>query len=609
MRNSFHPNPQLERPHWRGLEGVWQFAFDNAEHPSQVVFDREIQVPYAPESLRSGLHKEEFHPVVWYRCSVALEAPELQKRLLLHFEAVDYAAKVWVNGQLVVSHQGGHTPFYADVTEAINGDSLLEIVVRAEDDPHDLHKPRGKQDWLPQPHSIWYPRTSGIWQTVWLEAVSVTRIESLRWTPNLDKWAIQLEANVVGQAAEALQLEVHLNLAGRTIARDRYSLESEQVSRQIALPDPGIDDARSEWLWSPEHPQLIEAEVRLLEGERLVDTVKSYTALRSVGAAERHFWLNGRPYYLRLALDQGYWPEGLMTASDAELRREVELAKALGFNGVRKHQKLESRRWLYWCDVLGLLVWDEMPSCYSFSSTAIERLTQEWLEVIRRDYSHPCVVAWVPFNESWGVPDLPNNVEQRAYIKSIYHLTKALDPSRVVSANDGWEQPCGDLLTIHDYTPKAGELLERYGNPQAIQHSLTAVRPGGRSLTLGGFGWNQQPALLTEFGGIAFSAGDGWGYSRATDSETLLDHYTALLQAVHQSNSLAGFCYTQLTDTFQEKNGLLYQDRTPKADLSKLAEATRGPRQSTDSSNPLGYSRRWLEKQAQKQDPKIEEGV
>ncbi|MDX2003667.1 MAG: glycoside hydrolase family 2 TIM barrel-domain containing protein [Meiothermus sp.] len=607
MFYSLHPNPLLERPRWRSLEGTWQLSFDEAEHPGQVSFDREVQVPYAPESVRSGLHEQGYRRVVWYRRNIPLEATELGGRVLLHFEAVDYSAKVWANGQLVVSHQGGHTPFWADVTEAINGDSVLEVIVRAEDDPHDLHKPRGKQDWRPRPHSIWYPRTTGIWQTVWLESVPATRVGGLRWTPDLDKWAVQVEAEVAGERRDGLQLEVRLSLAGRTVALDRYAVQEGRVSRQIALSDPGIDDARDDWLWSPEHPQLIEAELRLLAGEEVLDTVRSYTALRSVAAAERHFWLNGRPYYLRLALDQGYWPEGLMTASDAELRREVESAKGLGFNGVRKHQKLESRRWLYWCDVLGLLVWDEMPSCYSFSPTAIARLTQEWIEVMRRDHSHPCVVAWVPFNESWGVPDLPRNPAQREYLRGLYHLTKALDPSRVVSANDGWEQPCSDLLTIHDYNPRPEHLLGRYGTPEAIAHSLGQVRPGGRSLTLGGFAWGEQPALLSEFGGIAFSSspGDGWGYSRASDSQDFLEHYAALLGAVHQSTGLAGFCYTQLADTFQEKNGLLYADRTPKADLSKLAEATRGPRQSTHISNPLGYSRRWLEKQQ----PKIEEGV
>ncbi len=601
MNHSLHPNPLLERPRWRSLEGTWQLAFDPTEDPMQVVFDREIQVPYSPESKRSGLHDEGFHSVVWYRCSVQLQPQEIRKRMLLHFEAVDYSSKIWVNGQLVATHQGGHTPFFAELSQTFCSDSLLEleecvleILVRAEDNPHDLQKPRGKQDWLPQPHSIWYPRTSGIWQTVWLEAVPETRIEDLRWTPDLKSWAIGLQATIAGEPQHDLELQVRLKLAGRTIVMDRYVVQEGRVSRQMCLPDPGIDDARADWLWSPEHPQLIEAELVLLQGEAVIDTVKSYTALRSIGAAERHFWLNGRPYYLRLALDQGYWPEGLMTASDAELRRDVELAKSLGFNGVRKHQKIESQRWLYWCDVLGLLVWDEMPSCYSFSPTAIERLTKEWLEIIKRDYSHPCVVAWVPFNESWGVPDLPSSAEQRAYVKSIYHLTKALDTTRMVSANDGWEQNCGDLLSIHDYTPQAQKILERYGSLEALERSLNEFRSAGRALTLQGFERLDKPTLLTEFGGIAFSEGDGWGYSRASNSEDFLNHYCTLLAAVHQSKGLAGFCYTQLTDTFQEKNGLLYADRTPKADLLKLAQATRGSTQVTDS---MGYSRGWLEKQ------------
>jgi hypothetical protein len=595
-----HPRPQLERPYWRDLGGFWRFAFDDAARLTreQVCFDRQILVPYAPESARSGIGRLGYHRAVWYSTLVRLSPQELSAgRLLLHFGAVDYHATVWVNGSQVVQHTGGHTPFFADVTEVLLGDEL-EIVVRAEDDPHDLAKPRGKQDWLLKPHSIWYPRTTGIWQPVWLEAVPPTRIVRLRWTPDVPGWQLGFEAHLAGPLPAGLSLRVRLNAEGQTLVEDRYALNGPAVARSLKLPDPGIDDLREQLLWSPEHPQLIEAELELIHGNTVLDSVKSYTAMRSVRLEDRRFLLNERPYYLRMVLDQGYWPEGLMTASDAELRRDVELTRQLGFNGSRKHQKLENPRWLYWCDRIGLLVWNEMPSAYAFSPSATARLTHEWLEVLERDYSHPCVVGWVPFNESWGVPDLPTQAAQRDLVRSLYHLTKAQDSTRLVSANDGWEQPISDIVAIHDYTPDPQVIRQRYHDTEALHSTLQTFRPGGRKLVLEGFDAQDCPAMLTEFGGIALSQGDGWGYSRAQSSEAFLEHYTALLEAVHLSESLAGFCYTQLTDTFQEKNGLLYANRSPKADLSRLSRATRGLVQQPDETNPLGYSLRWLEKQA-----------
>jgi beta-galactosidase/beta-glucuronidase len=601
VNQHLHPQPMLERQSWRSLDGLWTFAFDNDarwSRPDQVNFDHEILLPFAPESRTSGLHDQDFHKAVWYRQVFHLaahERPSDGSRLLLHFGAVDEQACVWANGQQVATHQGGFTPFSADLTDVIRDDTL-EIVVRAFDDPHDLEKPRGKQDWQREPHSIWYPRTTGIWQTVWLEVIPETRIEGLSWTAQLHTWQIDLEAQIAGPIREGMSLHVRLLADDRVLADDRYALNGSHISRTIRLPDPGIDDARAALLWSPEHPQLIRAELEIAHDQTVLDRVSSYTAMREVAVKHGRFLLNGRPYYLRMALDQGYWTEGLMTASDEQLKADVELARQLGFNGLRKHQKIESSRWLYWCDVLGMLVWNEMPSAYSFSKRAVERLTSQWLEVIRRDASHPCVVAWVPFNESWGVPDLPSSRAQREYVQGIAHLTRSLDPSRPISGNDGWEQFETDILSIHDYTPDPELLLERYRDNAVINHTLEHVQPALRVIALDGFSRDQQAVMLTEFGGIAFSpSSDGWGYSRAEDSGGFIEHYTRLLEAVHESTGLAGFCYTQLTDTFQEKNGLVYMDRRPKADLEAIARATRGPNAQVDFEiNPMGYSSRWL---------------
>ncbi|WP_350244033.1 glycoside hydrolase family 2 protein [Deinococcus sonorensis] len=491
---------------------------------------------------------------------------------------MDYQATVWVNGQQVARHEGGHTPFSADLSGLWTPGDTLDIVVRAVDDPFDLAKPRGKQTWKAEPHEIWYPRTTGIWQTVWLELRPETHLAALTWTSNVERWAVQLQTRLDGPLSDGLRLRVTLRAGEQLLAEDEYRLTHPEVTRTITLRDPGIDAARHELMWSPEHPQLIDAVLELLEGGQVLDRVQSYTALRSVAVDQQHFILNGRPYPLRLVLDQGYWPRGLMTASSEELRQDVELTRRLGFNGARKHQKIEDPLYLYWCDVLGLLVWEELPSAYVFSTTSAQRLVREWTEAIERDRSHPCIVAWVPINESWGVPDLPLVPEQRELVRTLYHLTRTLDPSRPVIGNDGWEQVVTDILAIHDYTHLPEQLIERYGTREAVERSLNHVRPHKRLLALEGAA-RPQPAMLTEFGGLAYTTEDpGWGYSRMTSAQELQDSYTRLLTAVHRCDGLVGFCYTQLTDTYQEKNGLLYEDRTPKADLQMLGRATRGTR-------------------------------
>jgi hypothetical protein len=259
------------------------------------------------------------------------------------------------------------------------------------------------------------------------------------------------------------------------------------------------------------------------------------------------------------------------------LKKDVELAKAMGFNGVRKHQKIEDPRYLYWADKLGLLVWEEMPSAYRFSPQAVTRLVREWIEVIERDYSHPCVIVWVPFNESWGVPNLTSTQAHRNAVEALYHMTRTLDSTRPVIGNDGWEASATDILGIHDYDCNPDNLLGRYGSSSQTQELFDRRRPGGRILTLDGYPHRGQPIMLTEFGGIAFSksAGKEWGYSVATNADELLNNYRKLLDVVNNTTIFSGYCYTQFTDTFQEANGLLYADRTPKIPLELIAAATR----------------------------------
>ena len=467
------------------------------------------------------------------------------KRLLLHCGAIDYRAHVWVNGQLVATHEGGQTPFTADITAALRPGDEQVIVIRAEDAPLDLAQPRGKQDWQEQPHNIWYQRTTGIWQPIWLEPVAPTHITQVRWTPDLDQGVIGL--SVTFQRPEeiaSLRLRVQLSLHGVTLADDTYMVQGTEVQRQIALDRAGMMD-REKLLWSPEHPNLVDATLTLLASDERLDEVQSYTGLRSVDVDNGHFLLNGFPYYLRFALEQGYWPQSHLAAPGVEaLRREVELAKELGFNGVRIHQKVEDPRFLYWCDRLGLLVWGEMANAYVFSPPAVERLTREWLEVLARDYSHPCIVAWVPLNESWGVPDVARDPAQRHYVQALYYLTKALDPTRPVIGNDGWEQVVSDIYGVHDYSFEGATLRERYGSLEAAKRTLHEVQPGHRLLELPGYHYTNQPIMLTEFGGISYrpkSDAPWFGYGTVTDHDAFLSKYRELVDAILDSPAIAGF--------------------------------------------------------------------
>ena len=585
------------------LDGEWEFALDpEAEWkvPSAPVWNALIQVPFSPEAPASGIGDTSFYRACWYRRRFETPKRNPDDRLLLHFGAVDYSARVWLNGYLVAEHEGGYTPFSADVTDFLGGDESQSLVVRAEDDPADLSKPRGKQDWQLDPHSIWYPRTTGIWQTVWLEAVPSTYVGHVRWTPNVERWEIGFEARLEGQRREGLRLNVKLFAGESMIADDTYAVIAGEVHRRIALSDPGIDDYRNELLWSPSTPTIIRAELKLWGGRGLlIDTATSYTALRSIGAQGDKFVLNGRPYPLRMVLDQGYWPgSGITAPDDNAYRRDVELAKAMGFNGVRKHQKIESPRYLYWADVLGLLVWEEMPSAYRFNKISIERLAHEWTEAVSRDMSHPSIVAWVPFNESWGVPDLPDSPAQRHYVQALYHLTKTLDPTRPVIGNDGWESVATDIIGIHDYDDQPERIAKRYG-AEEIPRLFKRERPGGRLLLLEGQP-QEQPIMLTEFGGIALTRGQaGWGYSRSESEDDFAKKYLHLLRVVRSLPIMAGFCYTQFADTYQEVNGLLYADRTPKVPIEHIALATRGPRSKRDFQIEFEWRERIMNHQRQ----------
>ena len=579
-----YPRPQFRRKTWYSLNGEWEFAIDRAgawHRPADVDWQSLIRVPFSPETAASGISDTGFYRWCWYRKRAEVPALPSGHRMILRFGAVDYAANVWVNGVQVGCHEGGYSPFAFDITSLVTSSSPLEVIVQADDDPHDLSKPRGKQDWQLEPHSIWYPRTTGIWQTVWIEMMPPTAIQRVSFTPHIARWEIGVGAWIDGEPRDPLRLSVTLTSRGTLLACDTYTVISGEAHRRIALSDPGIDDSRNELLWSPDAPNLVDVQLDLW-GERgeLIDSAASYTALRSTAVQGDRFVLNNRPYLLRMVLDQGYWPESGLTAPDDEaLRKDVVLAKQMGFNGVRKHQKIEDPRYLYWADRLGLAVWEEMPSAYRFTPTSIDRLLREWSDVIKRDYSHPCIISWVPINESWGVPNLTDSPTERHYVQALYHLTRTLDDTRPVIGNDGWESVATDIIGIHDYDDRPERMARRYLAEEVLPRLFKRERPGGRILVLEGHhAHSDMPLMLTEFGGIALSRDPSgtWGYARAQNAQEFARRFRELLDVVRELQVFSGFCYTQFTDTYQEANGLLYADRTPKIPLEEIVGATRG---------------------------------
>lgn len=574
-----HPRPQLVRDAWSDLSGPWRFCHDDADAGLAAGwagtgdFEHDILVPFPPESEASGIGDTSPHRISWY--SRRFGAEELRRAghhpgnaLLLHFGAVDYRCRVWLDGALIGAHEGGHTPFRIDIAEFVADGAEHLLVIRVEDDPHDIAQPRGKQDWRAQPHVIWYHRTSGIWQPVWLESAPALHVTALRWVtdPRGGRVTAHLELSAV--PAEPVRVRISLHHAGGALATVETTVADDEAIVVLPVAALANGQAYEELLWSPEHPRLIDADVQVGD-----DEVRSYVGIRSAHVARGRFFLNDRPYYVRSVLNQGYWPQSHLAAPSASaLRDEVRLIKDLGFNAARLHQKFEDPRFLFEADRQGLLVWGEAPATFTFSPAAIERTTREWLEVVRRDFSHPSIVTWVPLNESWGVQHIASDPRMREFARALVSLTKALDPTRPVVSNDGWEQVDTDIVAIHDYEADPDVMRARYATRADVQELIDTVGPAGRVLILSG-DVAQAPVMLTEFGGISFdmdAAEDAWGYSAATSPEDFDARLSGLMAAVHASTTLAGFCYTQLTDTLQETNGLVRADRTPKLPLERL---------------------------------------
>lgn len=584
-----HPRPQLVREGSRSLDGPWGFAvdhrdegvrsrwFDDPAPSASDPFTRTITVPFPPESAASGIG-EDIRSPIWYRRAFEHEQHD-DERLLLHLEGVDHRASVWVNGAHVAEHEGSQARFTVDVTDAaLVGTN--HVVLRVVDEP-DLEQPRGKQDWRPDPHTIWYRRTSGIWRSVWLEAVPATRIDRLVLTPQADLASVRVEARLAGPLPDGTTLELELRHEGRLLARVTTACGTSLVRSVVTLDHEGLEVEPETLWWTPESPRLIDVTATVAREGVAIDTVTSYTGLRTVTTEGGRVLLNNRPYFLRLVLEQAYWPEShLASPSLAALEQEVRLIKELGFNGIRMHQTSADPRFLACCDRLGLVVLADAAATYRFSDVALTRTVAEMSDLVRRDAGHPCVIGWVPYNESWGVPDLTGSAAQRAAVEALYSLLKALDPGRLAIANDGWEFTVGDFVGVHDYAQDARVLRRRYATRESVRGTLTSERPGGRRLVLPGGEERaaRVPVLLTEFGGLSVHDDSGaWAaYGDVLAPDELASRLEALVAPIREGSGLAGYCYTQLTDTLQEKNGLLTETREPKCAPERIRAALLG---------------------------------
>lgn len=567
---SEYPRPNFRRDNWLCLNGEWDFSI------GEKTLDRKIMVPYACETALSGIEDKGFHKTVWYRRKFTLPGEMGGKRILLHFGAVDYQCDVWVNGQYIRSHTGGQTSFEADITDAVDQTDDNTIELKAEDDYRDMEMPRGKQFWELNSRSIFYSRTTGIWQTVWLEAVDPLYLVSCHITPEFDRRAVRFEYQL-SETAKGIAFDI--SFQGTAAANLTVAPQSCKGSVTIGLDQTGLQawNFQEDLAWTPENPRLFDAKITVYGENGITDCVDTYFGMRKVSIENGRFMLNNREYYQKLVLDQGYWEQSLLTApGDEDFIKDIQLTKAMGFNGVRKHQKVEDPRYLYHADRLGLLVWGEIGAAYVYSREYAHRIYSEWMEAVERDYNHPCIVAWTPLNESWGVQEIKVDRPQQAHCNALMYMTKSIDSTRVVMDNDGWEHTCGDLLTIHDYSPSGEKLKKHFESME----SILTMTPGGRSMFADGYDYRGQPILVTEFGGVKYAPESdlarSWGYCEENDLGAYTKKYAELTRAILDSPLIQGYCYTQLTDVENEENGLLTYHRNVKIPLDTIRKINEG---------------------------------
>lgn len=573
LQRNEYPRPQFQREAWLPLNGEWEFAFDDQDEGMNKGYDTgrvslplKINVPFSYQYAASGIGDASRHERVWYRRT--FEA-NLTKRALLCFNGSDYVTDVWVNGKYAAEHTGGFTPFSVDITDYLKeGENVL--VVRCFD-PFDPTIPRGKQSWTNEGFGCWYIPNTGIWQSVWIDYFGEDCIGEYTLVPDYDKCSIAGE--IVTLRSKADEAEIIITFNGKTVKENRFNLDGKYTRYCVKLMGQNFVDPV--YAWSPRHPALFGAVFRLYQNGKCVDEARTRFGLRKISADGNQVCLNNVPIYQRLILDQGYWRESGITPPSAEaVKKDIELAMAMGFNGARKHQKLEDPYFYYYAEELGYLTWCEMPSAYNYCAEEMARLSVEWREIVSAARNFTSVICYVPLNESWGVRNISVDKDQQNFARSLYYATKALDNSRLISTNDGWEcLDATDIIGIHDYAYDSSLFQDKYRADRYDE-----LFPQDKQLMACGCQYGGQPVLLTEFGGIAMKSdvgNDNWGYNNgAANQEEFYARYENLIKGIYLNEEFQGFCYTQLTDVQQEVNGLLNADHKPKFDLAKIRNLT-----------------------------------
>ena len=580
---SEYPRPQFVRDEWRCLNGEWQFEIDPGDSGLQRglrerPLSGRIVVPFCPESELSGVGNTDFLNAVWYRREVTIPSAWRGRHVRLHFGAVDYDATVWVDGVEVGRHRGGFTPFTCDLGGIVETGQTAVIVVRARDD-HRRPKPLGKQSQQYANYGCHYTRTTGIWQTVWMEPVPPSHLLRPRITPDLGRGCFHLVQPVRGPRW-GLSLHVRLRDEGGEVCAARTPADADfSPTVELAIP-PG-----RRRLWSPADPHLYDLDIELRDADDgVVDRASSYAGLRSVAVEGRAVKLNGRAVFQRLVLDQGYYPDGMLTApTDEALRRDIELSRAAGFNGARLHQKVFEERFLYHADRLGYLVWGEFADwgCRAVDLSGHHDLRPaptyitQWLEVLARDYSHPCIVGWCALNESHEpITDRVTTLDD--VTRGLFLAAKAMDATRPVLDASGYSHRVAttDIYDCHDYDQDPTTFAERHAGLRRGEPFYNGPTDRPWSVPCRG-----QPFFVSEFGGIWWNpaaAGQAdrarsWGYgSRPATIEEFYERFEGLCNVLLNDPAMFGYCYTQLTDVFQEQNGVYFFDRRPKFDLARL---------------------------------------
>ena len=581
-----YPRPQFERNAWINLNGEWTYSFDfggsglEREWFKSTGFDQKIIVPFCPESKLSGVEYKDFINHMWYHRTISIPQDWANKQVLLNFGAVYYKSEIYIDGVFAARHFGGTSSFQVDITPYVKAGQTHNLVVYVESDVRSTHQPSGKQNLQFASYGCNYTRTTGIWQTVWMEAVHPEGLQSVQMIPDIDQQQLIIRPRFYKELGG--KLEVTLKDNGKVVSKETVAANSLST---VILP------VKKMKTWSPENPFLYDVELRVIDkAGNVVDEVKSYAGMRKVHIEGKKIYLNNQPYYQRLVLDQGFYPDGIWTApSDEALKKDIQLSMEAGFNGARLHQKVFEERFYYWADKLGYLTWGEASS-WGMDCNDIEtarNFITEWTEIVERDRNHPSILIWTPTNEEFW----PDRVQYPRLMQALYKLTKVIDPTRPFHGTSGGSHIATDIWTVHNYEQDPAKLKELlYNDGKLMEAPKWEIQLMPKNIGYNGLKYTDQytfpqykhdmPYLIDEFGGIKWNPSQqmesaqntSWGYGEPPHS--LEEFYARLEGLVNTVLSLSdhvwGYCYTQLTDVEQEQNGIYYYDRSPKFDMKRI---------------------------------------